>query len=184
MGTDITRIAERRMDGRWEHCPVDFYCGEERNYALFAILAGVRRLTNGGFEPIVPPRDLPPDMSVSGWTGPDGHNETWLTLRELLDFPRGTRMYPVDGSVRADQYLVFKAEGRPHALWQGSGRLLSNEEMERRIAEGTEEEDHFTRIAFGIPYAEFAGPFVTEALPLLQALGPADDVRLVLWFDS
>src|SRR4051794_19620445 len=107
MGTDIHCVAERRVEGAWEPCPVEFYCGEERNYALFAILAGVRRMTNGGFEPIVPPRGLPPDMGGPGEdSGSCDHNHTWLTLRELLEFPWGTKMYPVDGFVRADQYLV------------------------------------------------------------------------------
>jgi hypothetical protein len=90
MGTDIHYWAERKGESGWEHCPVDFYCGDERNYALFAILAAVQRMTNGGFEPIVPPRGFPPDSPLAAKSTEGGgyyHNETWLSLRELLDFP-------------------------------------------------------------------------------------------------
>jgi hypothetical protein len=77
MGTDITRWAERRSTGEWDYCygagtasdgrpcPLGFYYGVERNYFLFAILAGVNKITNQGFEPIVPPRGLPGDSPRS-----------------------------------------------------------------------------------------------------------------------
>jgi hypothetical protein len=35
-----------------------------------------------------------------------------------------------------------------------------------------------------IPAAEFAGPFVTETLPLLSRLAPPEDLRLILSRDS
>ncbi len=187
VGTDIHCFVERRTERGWEPCELDFYCGEERNYALFAILAGVRRMTNGGFEPIVPPRGFPPDSpSVGGWVDGWGyyHNATWLTLRELLEFPWYEKMYPFRWWLDAAQYRVFRQTGRPERFVDGSAALVSNEEMERLLREGGPTEGVLTLVAFGVPYAEFAGPFVTETLPRLQALGPPDDVRLVMFFDS
>jgi hypothetical protein len=189
MGTDIHCFAERRTERGWGLCELDFYCGEERNYALFAILAGVRRMTNGGFEPITPPRGFPPDSpAAAGWAEGAGcyncHNATWLTLRELLEFPWHEKLYPFRGWVDAEQYQVFRRIGRPERFVDRSAALVPNEEMERLLREGGPTEGLLTLIAFGVPYAEFAGPFVTETLPRLQSLGPPDDVRLVMFFDS
>ena len=49
---------------------------------------------------------------------------------------------------------------------------------------GTNTAGLLTLVSFGIPYAEFAGPFVTETLPLLSQQGPPEEVRLILSFDS
>jgi hypothetical protein len=189
MGTDISYFAERRTERGWEHCLVDFYCGEERNYALFAILAGVARLTNSGFEPIVPPRGFPADSpAVSHLAGvpetPSCHNATWLALKELLDFPWHQKQWPCTGYVDAEEFLHFRIAGRPQHLSTQSGTVVSNGEMERRINGGTNTAGLLTLVSFGIPYAEFAGPFVTETLPLLSQQGPPDEVGLILSFDS
>jgi hypothetical protein len=189
MGTDISCFAERRTEQGWEPLSLDFYCGEERNYALFAILAGVQRLTNSGFEPIVPPRGFPADSPTVGRHAgtPESyssHNATWLTLKELQDFPWREKLWQCDGYVDADQYLHFRAKGRPQCFAQGSGEILSNEEMERLIDEKGNTRDKLTRISFGVPYAEFAGPFLTETLPLLAQQGGPEDVRIIMSFDS
>jgi hypothetical protein len=198
MGTDIHRFAERRTATGWEPCCgdqvddngkpclLDFYCGEERNYALFAILAGVRRMTNGGLEPIVPPRGYPADASLPGPTE-DGccyHNATWLSVRELLDFPWQEKKLPFRVWVDAAQYAVFKRTGRPERTTEESGRVLTHAQMDRLLAEGGDTAGALTLVDFGVPYAEFAGPFVTETVPLLLRQGPPEDVRLVLYFDS
>src|SRR5262249_51238283 len=120
MGTDISCFAERRTEQGWELCEgLEFYRGEERNYALFAILAGVKRLTNAGFDSISPPRGLPPDLSP-GLGGradfTDGgfyHNASWLTLKELQEFPWHEKQRAFTGWVDAEQYQVFRKAGRP-----------------------------------------------------------------------
>jgi hypothetical protein len=189
MGTDIACFAERRTQTGWERCDIDFYCGEERNYELFAILADVKRLTNSGFEPIVPPRGFPADSPTVGpQAGAPGdascHNATWLTLRELLEFPWQEKKRVYSGYVDAKQFGLFRKAGRPQAFSNKSGQFVSNEEMERLIREGADSDDKLTLVSFGIPYADFAGPFLTETLPLLQKQGAPDDVRLIMSFDS
>jgi hypothetical protein len=200
MGTDIQCWAERRTESGWEYCPAeDFYCGEERNYALFAILADVERFTNGGFEPIVPPRGLPPDSPVAehrpegaaGWEDGYGHNATWLTLEELLAFPWHERKRSCTGYVDAVQFLHYLLDGRPQQSLVPAGcpvptrQIISNEEMERRINAGEETAGLLTEVSFEeFSYAEYAGPFLTDTLPLLSQQGKPADVRLVMFFDS
>jgi hypothetical protein len=188
MGTDIHYFAERRTGRGWERCPVEFYCGEERNYALFAILAGVQRMTNGGFEPVAPPRGLPADsLTVKPADLEDGgfyHNATWLTLRELQKFPWQERRREFVGWVNAEQYALFKQNGAPGQFVEESARCVSNAEMDRLLASGADTAGVQTLVRFGVPYAAFAGPFLTETLPLLARQGAPDDVRLVLYFDS
>jgi hypothetical protein len=189
VGTDISCFAERRAQAGWERCDIDFYCGEERNYALFAILADVKRLTNGGFEPIAPPRGFPTDSLTLGDCSDAAesascHNATWLTLRELLDFPWHEKKREYSGYVDGEQFRLFLKEGRPQAFSEQSGQIISNAEMERLINAGEDTRDKLTLVSFGIPYADFAGPFLTETLPLLQKQGAAEDVRLIMSFDS
>jgi hypothetical protein len=205
MGTDISYHAERRTARGWEVCiggelnefgqayPLRFYCGEERNYALFAILAGVRRLTNGGFEPIVPPRGFPADSPLVGSQAAapesfDSHNRTWLTLAELLRFPWRDKRLACNAYVDAANFLRYQASGRPenaYARLPPEWRLVTNREMERLAREEAARTDKIgTLITFGIPYAEFAGPFLTETLPRLSQQGTPEDVRLIVSFNS
>lgn len=173
-----------------------FYTG--RNYDLFAILANVRNgygfagvKTGAGFNPIAPPRGLPADVSseVRGeadrW-GADGHSHSWFTVNELLayDWDQVTQH---QGIVDAANYMVWKYEGKPRA-WaggvEGSGvKHLSNDEMEKVITGGFT--DHcYTEVIWTEPYRKSAQGFLEKALPKLQTLGPADDVRIVFWFDN
>lgn len=68
-------------DGRWFH---------ERDYALFAVLAGVRNY--GSITPISPPRGLPDEPSFlvqagNAFWGTDGHSHSWVMLGEVTGYP-------------------------------------------------------------------------------------------------
>ena len=96
MGCDIHFYVEANIDDQW--CSADhwddsdgffearipFY--EDRNYALFGELAGVRGYDQ---EPIDDPRGLPDDASsevkkaAKEW-GSDAHSHTWLLLEEIV----------------------------------------------------------------------------------------------------
>jgi hypothetical protein len=189
MGTDISYHAERRTERGWERCDIEFYCGEERNYALFAILAGVQRMTNGGFESIAPLRGFPADSPTMGAAAgtPESascHNATWLSLRELLDFPWQEKKREFSGYVDADQFRHWRRAGRPQCFTETSGSIISIAAMEQLIIEGGETAGLQTLVSFAVLYADFAGPFVTETLPLLQQQGRPEDVRLIMSFDS
>lgn len=103
-----------------------------RDYRLFAILAGVRNAEN--ITPISDPRGLPEDASrvMKGWHehwGSDAHSASYVTLDEIQDwlrantsiesllltnlgkigselFIRGQRWYP-EGGATGDIRLVF-----------------------------------------------------------------------------
>jgi hypothetical protein len=221
MGTDIHSFAERRIRRVWEACtdPITappggspalfgFYCGQDRNYALFAMLAGVRRLTNSGFDAVHPPRGLPRDLSPTiraiaeedSRSGMCVHGHSWLTLRELLDFPWQERKRLIEGYVDAQQYYLFRAEGRPLQMFPGPddstcgggmckplfGReqVVSNRKMDRHLQSGKGAQGVYTKITFEIPYAEYCPGFVQETLPRLGTLGEPENVRIVFWFDS
>jgi hypothetical protein len=96
---DTWERAERVVPSRWSGEGMereDWY--DNRNYSLFAILAGVRN--GSGFagtdlgDPVVPisePRGVPEDVSdevrkeIEQWDI-DGHSHSWFTIGELLAF--------------------------------------------------------------------------------------------------
>lgn len=113
MGCDIHLFAEIRKNGKWEQAGSmvknEYYWPEEdtgnylgnkklvrerfyrgRNYQLFGVLAGVR--SDG--PPIVEQRGFPKDASKEtksyhkSWEG-DAHSESWLNLKELLEWAYG-----------------------------------------------------------------------------------------------
>lgn len=192
MGTDVRYHVERRVEGRWQRAESEgLYMGEERNYALFAILAGVERRSGAGFEPIFMARGYPVDSPVVGQLAGQAeshkaHNRTWLTLKEMLDFPWHTRTVQCQGYVDADNFLAYRVEGRPERSYYDVPRgyeEVSPEEMEA-IIEAGEARAAATLISWDVPYADFAGPFLTTTLPRLRELGEPEDVRLILSFDS
>lgn len=204
MGTDIHCHVELRTAGRWEPCKAEHTCSDTlpdidtiadqigRNYALFAILADVGRRTNCGFTPIVPPRGFPVDSPVVGKLARQSenyssHNRTWLTVRELLDFPWHEKTVEESGYVDVENFFYFRIEGRPqyaHFDRPPDFLVVSNDEMERLVNLGADHPKLMTLISWGVPYAEFVDSFLTETLPLLCSLGEPSDVRLILSFGS
>lgn len=158
MGTDIHLYVERRTATGWERVRPDawtcpwcngkgtgrkeepcYWCkGEgstrkeyhERNYDLFAMLAGVRNGsgfagcdTGDGFAPLDEPRGLPDDTSIKdtegdddSWDHPDhiwlgDHSHSHATLAEVqaYDFDRKTAHR---GCVNAAEYAAWVEAGR------------------------------------------------------------------------
>ncbi len=83
MGCDIHGGIEFREGDRWETFAIVHI---DRNYRLFAEMAGVRNHGPMEVVPVAPDRGVPSDMS--GWLraahdDDDGHSETWLTSEEF-----------------------------------------------------------------------------------------------------
>lgn len=80
MGCDIHLHVEAKVNGHWEH-----YSNPDvqRNYELFAMMAGVR----GDATPIALPRGLPEDANrltrLDAEYHDDGHNHSWLSSEEV-----------------------------------------------------------------------------------------------------
>lgn len=168
MGCDIHLRVEQKVNGAWtpaEKMVPNKYAGEEgepamlperfyseRNYDLFAILAGVRNGrgfagcdTGDGFNPIAEERGLPKDVSDAvreesdGW-GCDGHSHSWLTLAEILafDWTQTTKQRGWIDALEAEQWFrmrQWEPEPPGHCGGVGGGMVkhISIEEMEQRI---------------------------------------------------
>ena len=65
MGTDIYFFAIYKTLDHWEFFGSDFYFGSDRNYPLFAAIAGVRGLGRN-IPSIAEPQGLPKDLSAGG----------------------------------------------------------------------------------------------------------------------
>lgn len=189
---------------------------DDRNYNLFAILADVR---NGfDFVPISEPRGLPDDLSPEVQKIADGmddeesndvslgdHSQSWLTLKELLDYDWG-RGTTEGGWVDVKNFLVWQREGCPRSWSQsvGGGQVehLSWRDMKRYIeadyikfsGDGESYTSVFDAIAGPRRYFAYVewpidGTQVSERfhkvfIPALQKLGKSEDVRIVFGFDS
>lgn len=85
MGCDIHMQAERKMDGKWQIVPGNFF--DWRGYNVFAFLAGVRNYS--AITPIAEPRGLPADaVEAEDYGGAHGgdHSYSWLSLDELMAY--------------------------------------------------------------------------------------------------
>jgi hypothetical protein len=134
-------------------------------------------------------------------------NATWYTLRELLDFPWHEKKRRSRGYVNGEEYAHYLVEGREYTLGPlyaafrraetHSGEFslggifeppkqkrVSNAEMQRLLDEGAATYDVWTKIDWKEreSYAEHAGVFLNETLPLLGELGEPEDVRVVMVF--
>lgn len=172
-----------------------------RNYDLFAILAGVRNgsgfagsVTGEGFTPISPPRGIPDDASAYyrhkvDEYGVDGHSHSWVTLKELHAFDWHGQRSRLRGVLSSSEYQQFKRAGRPATCSSEVYGLpyVSHGTMDELIATETVTNRHFTEAWWEVTYAEAAGDFLEDTLPALDALRQWEkvaDVRIVFFFDN
>jgi hypothetical protein len=126
------------------------------------------------------------------WLG--DHSFTYVTVAELLAYD-WTRTTSKRGWVGPDEYERFVADGRPQS-WSGgvSGgdvEHVSNQEMERRIADGSARQggtaliaSYYTLVDWTVSYADVAEGFLDQLHKYVVPLGAPEDVRLVMGFDS
>ena len=125
MGCDIHVCCEyKNYEGKWINCDhfrLNPYYEEgyedepkmnivpifdNRNYALFATLAGVRNY--GYVTPISDPRGLPDDVhpltkKISDDWGSDGHSHSYYTLKELIDYTHTAPTVTYSGMITKEQ---------------------------------------------------------------------------------
>ncbi len=147
-----------------------------RNYNLFAMLAGVR----GGFaRQITPVRGVPEDAS-SEWlkdveqSGSDYHTHSWVTVRELIDFPYWHEVAFI-GPDYDDPVFEKRFE-------------MSRRKISKLIEQGIEAPwrtmETLNPPEKPITYAQISNWFYRETIPALLELGEPEDVRIVYAFDN
>jgi hypothetical protein len=129
MGTDIHGRVQKRwsLKSQYEDVgPIE----DERSYAVFAMLAGVRNgfgfagvKTHEPLAPISEPRGLPSDNAK--YDGEDAdwafgeHSQSWLTLREVLDWAGWDQDLLMTGIVDRDEYERLIRENDTPREWCG-----------------------------------------------------------------
>lgn len=142
MGTDIHLYVEHRVDGAWasaDKWTLNEYADEpgalvvdwnnrfyhERNYDLFAMLAGVRNGrgfggcdTGDGFIPISEARGLPYDLSPQLHAcvdeGTVDHTPSWLTVADLMAYD-WTQKTKKRGWVGIGEWAQWRDYGKPES---------------------------------------------------------------------
>ncbi|MBP7622431.1 MAG: hypothetical protein KA763_00555 [Xanthomonadales bacterium] len=210
MGTDI----HGRLQYRYSKDSKYIDGGEienDRNYRVFAMLAGVR---NGrGFAgvrthvPIVPisePRGIPSDCNASGedlqlsvyrgdamvngryWLG--DHSHSWLTLAEILEWPGWGGPLDRTGVLDADEFKRIEANGGTPESWcggvSGSDVIVVSATDARRGAPHTH-----VRYDWAVPFSESVKTFRAwvDYIHLKHGWLLRNDpeaVRIVFGFDS
>lgn len=121
MGCDIHCHIEVKIRGRWEHYSAP---NVERNYDLFARMAGVRERTDSGIVPIAQPRGFVEDPSTITRIDyehgkEDWHSVSWLTGAEveaLIDEQR-----PTEPGAGATEIERTRSYYHPWATWRRGG---------------------------------------------------------------
>ena len=209
MGTDI----HGRIQARWsidreyqDEGPIE----DDRNYKVFAMLAGVR---NGfGFAgvethvPIVPisqPRGLPEHLGIkeTDWeTSPASkryfsssdfgdHSFSWVTLSELINWDGWYKTLKLRGIVEKREWLRMKesGDGRPNE-WCGG---ISGGDIAIVSPENANVDSNYTHVEFSweVPFNETCATFKAwvDYLKLKHGYRLEKDpaaIRLVFGFDS
>lgn len=155
----------------------------DRNYSLFARLAGVRNSFLDRIEPIDKPRGMPDNVSVhtnkecERWDC-DGHSHSWFTMRELVEAHKnsGTRKY--SGMVSPEDAAEIDAgTGTPSTWCQGT----TNKDWVLRS--WTEEGTHMDNLM------EKLIPFYKDEFWIWEDSSESfeknlDKFRIVFWFDN
>ncbi len=93
MGCDIHIHIEVKFAGQWHHYS---QLQGNRNYQLFAKMAGVRNSDEFYVEPLSPPKGLPVDITFltdydnKHW-GSDAHSHSYLNAEEIAQLAEWTR---------------------------------------------------------------------------------------------
>jgi len=206
------KAAEDGWDPEWDPEWVQW-----RNYSLFAMFANVRNghgfagiSTGTGFKPIAMPRGLPDDISETmrkkayadedpKW-GLDGHTPSWLSLRELMEFPVKDLRTKRRGCLQVEELRQWRKEGTTQPpSWCGGAfgpnvhhvtpgvleKHLSNPPAET-AASNEMPHTYYAEFEWEVSYHECAPHFFDTRLPALVEIAgdDIDGVRLVFFFDN
>ncbi len=196
MGTDI----HGRIEMRWSAELQYHYIGpieDQRNYRVFAMLAGVR---NGfgfagvkTFEPLLPvsePRGLPEGVEAKDDNDYEfgDHSQSWVTLREVLDWPGWKQPLHNVGVLERKEWERLRKEGGVPNEWSGG---VSGPNVRIVFPSEAKLGGEFTHVQYewSVPFEEMCSTFrkwvdyLEDKHSWLMERDPAA-VRLVFGFDS
>ena len=176
----------------------------DRNYCLFTVLAGVRRIPS--LHVISRPRGLPSGLSrairiLDNAHKSDHHSHSYLILKEIMEF-NWHFSFSREGYVMMDGYQELKEKGwtdhyfSPDELelfFDNKYRIISTEEMDNILHNQIQKEFEVYPLTFAkwnISYVDFCDQFCREVLPQLQEAcqelvqGDLERLRAVFWFDN
>jgi len=190
MGCDIHCYVEILTDNGWEIQNVSVL--QDRNYRLFAILAGVRN--EFGIKPIALPKGIPWNSSkefrtiCEEWSS-DGHSHSYLSLQTILDFD-WTQEVILSGLIQRDIWEKWHKTEKlcgesPTWYCQAAGGPGVKICL---AADNLPEDCTYVRDEWTMPYYRTSPTFWQEDIPQLLALaqkaGALSSVRLVFFFDN
>lgn len=204
MGTDIHgRLQTRFQNERYADAgPIE----DDRNYRVFAMLAGVRNgygfagcKTHESLVPISEPRGLPDDL---GWKDRwkdieydacdfGDHSYSWVTLREILDWPYWDSQLVMTGVIDRAEFDRLKSEGGDPKSWcgghYGPGVIVTTIQ---ELTDGTAPEG-WTDVTYEwqVPFRQYSQTFrlwidYLESKYRWMLERDPESVRLVFGFDS
>jgi len=202
------KAADDGWDPEWVSC---------RNYSLFAMFANVRNghgfagiSTGTGFKPIAMPRGLPDDISATmrkkaygdedpKW-GLDGHTPSWLSLRELMEYPVKDLRTKRRGCLKLEDLRAWrKTQSTQPPSWCGwaaghNVHHVTPEVLEEHLINPPAEtkasngmlDTYYAEYEWETTYHECCPYFFDVRLPALVEIAgdDIDGVRLVFFFDN
>ena len=224
MGTDISMYAEVRRNKQWikvgnkfknewyrKNKPIDDWNKpytdhpyDDRNYALFAILADVRNgvgiagyKTSNVFNPIAEPKGLPEDITdeVREELEDYGYGYSYFTLKELKDYD-WNQIVMHFGVISEEQYIKMKETGKNPDCWSldiilRDIAIVSADTMDKILAK-TIDRNHNIRYYVQtyfkpVTYKDCCLKFYEDTMSDLELLipkgGTDEDVRIIFAFD-
>jgi hypothetical protein len=138
MGCDIHAHVELKLaDGAWHHYNAPYI---ERNYDLFAKLAGVRNYKN--VTPIALPRGLPSDISpmtrllrVEDGRSGGQSNDSWIDRKEIYELEQwwDERVHPYEDSTFVHRNVFELAVMGGYLVGNGYGYELPEGILDVRL---------------------------------------------------
>lgn len=172
----------------------------DRNYLLFAVLANVRNgygfagvPTHEPIDPITPQRGLPEDRDRSVLDS-DGerydfgdHSHSWLTLREMLEYPGWEHRFEACGVIPREDFLRITPDWnreRPPPLTGWCGAVSGHAVIQVDEREPLPPTWTHIRVYWNESVADGCTRFRDMMNVMCELADSPDNVRMVFGFDS